>query len=31
MILYHKKPNLQICFRSEKVIEALKFEGSELV
>ena len=23
--------NLQICFRSEKVIEALNFEGSEMV
>lgn len=29
--LRYEKPNLQICFRSEKVIEALKFEGSELV
>lgn len=37
MILYHgsyleiEKPNLQICFRTERVLEYLQFEGSELV
>ncbi len=29
--LRYEKPNLQVCFRSEEVIKALRFEGSELV
>lgn len=29
--LRYEKPNLQVCFRSEKVIKALLFEGSEIV
>lgn len=29
--LRYEKPNLQICFRSEKVINNLYFEGSEIV
>lgn len=29
--LRYEKPNLQICFRSEKVIKKLKFEGSQCV
>ena len=29
--LRYEKPNLQICFRTERVLECLKFEGSELV
>ena len=27
--LKYEKTNLQICFRSEKVLENLRFEGSE--
>lgn len=27
----YEKPNLQVCFRSEAVLESLHFEGSELV
>ena len=29
--LQYEKPNLQVCFRSEKALEALIFEGSELL
>lgn len=29
--LRYEKPNLQICFRSEKALEQLHFEGSEKV
>ena len=29
--LRYEKPNLQICFRTERVLEYLQFEGSELV
>lgn len=29
--LRYEKPNLQICFRTEKALELLRFEGSELV
>ncbi len=29
--LYYEKPNLQICFRTEKALELLRFEGSEQV
>lgn len=29
--LQYEKPNLQICFRSEKAIECLHFEGSEML
>ena len=29
--LRYEKPNLQVCFRSEEVIKALRFGGSELV
>lgn len=29
--LRYEKPNLQICFRTEKALEFLRFEGSELV
>ena len=29
--LRYEKPNLQVCFRSETVLESLHFEGSELV
>lgn len=29
--LRYKRPNLQVCFRSEAVLESLHFEGSELV
>ena len=29
--LRYEKPNLQICFRTEKALELLYFEGSELV
>ena len=29
--LRYEKPNLQICFRTEKALELLHFEGSELV
>ena len=29
--LRYEKPNLQICFRSEKALELLQFEGSEAV
>ena len=29
--LRYEKPNLQICFRTESVLEYLHFEGSELV
>lgn len=29
--LRYEKPNLQVCFRSEAVLESLHFEGSELV
>ena len=28
--LRYEKPNLQICFRTEKALELLHFEGSEL-
>lgn len=37
MILYHgsyleiDKPNLQVCFRTSEVINALRFEGGEVV
>ena len=37
MILYHgsflkiTKPNLQICFRTEKALSLLQFEGSEIL
>lgn len=37
MILYHgsyleiEKPDLQVCLRSEKALEYLAFEGSELL
>ena len=29
--LRYEKPNLQICFRTEKALEYLSFEGSERV
>lgn len=29
--LRYEKPNLQICFRTEKALKLLHFEGSELV
>ena len=29
--LRYEKPNLQICFRSKKVIDCLSFEGSEQI
>ena len=29
--LRYEKPNLQICFRTEKALEFLHFEGSEMV
>lgn len=29
--LHYEKPNLQICFRTEKALKLLRFEGSELV
>ena len=29
--LHYEKPNLQVCFRSEAVLESLHFEGSESV
>lgn len=29
--LRYEKPNLQVCFRSEKALECLQFEGSEKV
>ena len=29
--LRYEKPNLQICFRTEKALKLLKFEGSETV
>ena len=29
--LRYEKPNLQICFRTERVLECIQFEGSELV
>ena len=29
--LCYEKPNLQICFRTEKALQLLHFEGSELV
>ena len=29
--LRYEKPNLQICFRTEKALELLRFEGSEKV
>ena len=29
--LRYEKPNLQVCFRSETVLESLHLEGSELV
>lgn len=29
--LRYEKPNLQICFRTEKALEQLHFEGSEKV
>lgn len=29
--LRYEKPNLQICFRTEKALELLRFEGSEMV
>lgn len=29
--LCYEKPNLQICFRTEKALELLRFEGSEMV
>lgn len=29
--LYYEKPNLQICLRSEKALQYLSFEGSELL
>lgn len=29
--LRYEKPNLQICFRTEKALELLHFEGSEMV
>lgn len=29
--LCYEKPNLQICFRTEEVLKALQFEGSEVV
>lgn len=29
--LQYEKTNLQVCFRSEAVLESLYFEGSELV
>ncbi len=37
MILYHgsflevARPNLQICFRTEKALSLLRFEGSEIL
>ena len=29
--LRYEKPNLQICFRTEKALKLLHFEGSEMV
>jgi hypothetical protein len=29
--LCYEKPNLQICFRTKKALELLRFEGSEMV
>lgn len=29
--LHYEKPNLQICFRTEKALKLLRFEGSEAV
>lgn len=29
--LQYEMPNLQICFRTEKALELLRFEGSEMV
>lgn len=29
--LQYEKPNLQVCFRSQKVVESLHFKGSEIV
>ena len=29
--LRYEKPNLQICFRTEKALRLLRFEGSEQV
>lgn len=29
--LRYEKPNLQVCFRTEEAIKALRFEGSEVV
>ncbi len=29
--LCYEKPNLQICFRTDKALEGLKFEGSEVL
>lgn len=29
--LRYEKPNLQICFRTEKALELLHFEGSKLI
>lgn len=29
--LRYEKPNLQVCFRTEKALERLIFEGSERV
>lgn len=29
--LRYEKPNLQICFRTEKALKLLKFEGSEMI
>ena len=29
--LRYEKPNLQSCFRTEKALELLRFEGSEIV
>lgn len=29
--LRYEKPNLQICFQTERVLECIQFEGSELV
>lgn len=29
--LQYEKPNLQVCFRTEKVLKNLQFKGSEMV
>lgn len=29
--LRYEKPNLQICLRTEKALESLRFEGSEVL